>query len=150
MLERRNTYNRTKTDVVLTCAHTGTINFKESLFLTTDKQDTVQYKWRDPPEEWDWQTAEATFARPNHLSYTYTHLVDAMTQISSAHMLSPDSMYPVYIPGEVAPPAFGQSIWFTLTAATPTLKGLLFPKFFDSEMGQDYALSEEPRDQEHF
>jgi hypothetical protein len=59
-------------------------------------------------------------------------------------------MYPVYIPGEVAPPAVGQSIWFTLTAATPTLKGLLFPKFFDSEMGQDYALSEEPRDQEHF
>jgi hypothetical protein len=58
-------------------------------------------------------------------------------------------MYPVYIPGEVAPPAFGQSIWFTLTTATPTLKELLFPKFFDSEMGQDYALSEEPRDQEH-
>jgi hypothetical protein len=149
VLERRNTYNRTKIDVVLTCAHTGTINFKESLFLTTDKQDTVEYKWRDPPEEWDWQTAEATFARPNHLSYTYTHLVDAMTQISPAHTLSPDSMYPVYIPGEVSPPAFGQSIWFTLTAATPTLKGLLFPKFFDSEMGQDYALSEEPRDQEH-
>jgi hypothetical protein len=55
----------------------------------------------------------------------------------------------VYIPGEVVPPVFGQSIWFTLTESTPTLKGLLIPKFFDSEMGQDYVLSEETRDQEH-
>jgi hypothetical protein len=89
-------------------AHTDSINFKESLFLTTDKQDTVEYKWRDPPDAWDWQTAQATFVRSNHLSYTYTHLVDAMTEISPAHKLSPDSMYPVYIPGEVAPPVFGQ------------------------------------------
>ena len=106
----------------------------------------MQYKWRDPPDQWEWQTAHDTFVRTNHLSYTFTHLVDVMTQISPAHKLSPDSMYPVYIPGEVAPPAFGQSIWFTLTVVTPTLKELLFPKFFDSEMGQDYTLSEEPRD----
>ena len=53
----------------------------------------------------------------------------------------------VYIPGEVVPPTFGQSIWFTWTETTPTLKGLIVPKFFDSEMGQDYTLLEEPRDQ---
>jgi hypothetical protein len=38
--------------------------------------------------------------------------------------------------GEVAPPALGfQRLWFTLTVAAPVLKRLLFPKFFDSEMG---------------
>jgi len=55
-------------------------------------------------------------------------------------------MYPVYITGEVSPPINGQSLWYTFTAATPTLKRLLFPKFFDSEMGQEYALREDPRD----
>jgi hypothetical protein len=58
-------------------------------------------------------------------------------------------MYPVYVSGEVAPPALGQSLWFTLTVAIQTLKRLLFPKFFDLEMSQNYVLSEEPRDPEH-
>jgi hypothetical protein len=40
-------------------------------------------------------------------------------------------------------------MWFTLTVATPTQKRLFFPKFFDSEMGQDYALLEELRDPGH-
>ena len=34
----------------------------------------------------------------------------------------------------------GESMWFTLTSATPTLKRLLFPNFFDSEMGHEYTL----------
>jgi hypothetical protein len=37
-------------------------------------------------------------------------------------------------------------MWFILTAATATLKQKLFPKFFDSEMGQEYALREKPRE----
>jgi hypothetical protein len=63
----------------------------------------------DPPDEWKWQTRVDTFVRTNHLSYTFTHLGDALTQISPTHNMSPDSMYPVYVSGEVAPPALGQS-----------------------------------------
>jgi hypothetical protein len=58
-------------------------------------------------------------------------------------------MYPVYLTGEVPPPIIGGSTWFTLTAATLRLKQLLFPMFLDSDMGQEYALTEEPRDPEH-
>jgi len=39
--------------------------------------------------------------------------------------------------------------FFTLTAASSTLKRLLFPNFLDSEMGHDYVLEEETRDPEH-
>jgi hypothetical protein len=64
--------------------------------------------------------------------------------------MSQDQVYPVYISGEVAPPTLGfRTMWFTLTVVSPALKRLLFPKFFDSEMGQDYALSEKTRDPEH-
>jgi hypothetical protein len=48
---------------------------------------------------------------------------------------SDDNIYPVYLTGQVSPPINGYSLWFTLTEATPTLKRLLFPEFFDSEMG---------------
>jgi len=130
--------------------HADTINLKETLFLTEDKEDTVQYKWRVTEDKWSWQTSLDTFVRPNHHSYTYTHLVEALTLHSSAHTLSQDHTYPVYISGEVAPPASDfRELWFTLTGAPPALKERLFPKFFDSEMGKDYALSEETRDPEH-
>ena len=90
-----------------------------------------------------------TFIRPNHHSYTFTHLVDVLTQFTNFHNFSQGNMYPVYLTGDVPPPIAQESTWFTLTTATPTLKQHLFPNFFDSEMGSQYTLTEEPRDPEH-
>jgi hypothetical protein len=42
--------------------------------------------------------------------------------------------------GQLPPPIDGYSPWFMLTEATLTLKGLLFPNFFDSEMDHHYVL----------
>jgi hypothetical protein len=55
-------------------------------------------------------------------------------------------VYPVYLERQALPAIHGHSPWFSLTAASPTLKGKLFPDFFDSEMGSVYKLKEEPRD----
>ena len=126
---------------------TGQVNLKESIFLTRDMHDTVKYKWRDPQSRWSWQTRFDEFVRPHHLSYTFTHLVDTLTELTTSHSFSQGSMYPVYLPGDVNP-VITQSIYFRLTAATPALKQVLFPEFLDSEMGTQYTLSEEPRDPE--
>ncbi len=69
-----------------------------------------------------------TFVRPNHHSYTFTHLVDVLTQFTNFHSFSQGNMYPVYLTGDVPPPITPESTWFTLTTATPTLKQHLFPK----------------------
>ena len=119
---------------------------KETFFLTTDKDDTVLYEWRDPPDSWNWQTSFATFSRPHHHTVTHTHLVRALSHHTRDSLYSDGNVYPVYLTGQVLPPIHGLSPWFTLTAATPTLKGKLFPDFFDSEMGSGYTLAEEPRD----
>jgi hypothetical protein len=82
----------------------------------------------------------------------HTPIVDVLTHHAPDNSFSDDKMYPVYLIGEVSPPINGYSLWFTLTVVTPTLKRLLFPNFFDSEMGQRVrrvAFGEEPRDPEH-
>jgi len=59
------------------------------------------------------------------------------------HIFSQYRMYPVsshVISQEKPPPINGDLLWFTLTAATPTLTRLLFPKFFDSEMGHAMSI----------
>ncbi len=77
-------------------------------------------------------------------SHTHTHTS------TPVHGLSLDKMFPVYITGEVpSPQVDGHSPWFTLTETTPTLKERLFPEFFESEMGQEYVLWEEPQDPDH-
>jgi hypothetical protein len=119
---------------------------KETFFLTTDKDDTVLYQWRDPPDRWNWQTRFATFSRPHHHTATHTHLFRALTSHTRNSLYSDGTVYPVYLTGQVLPPIHEHSHWFTLTAATPTLKGKLFSDFFDSEMGSGYTLTEEPRD----
>ena len=119
---------------------------KETFFLTTDKDDTVLYKWREPQDKWNLQTRFATFSRPHHHTHTHTHLVRAMESYSPDSLYSDGSAYPVYLEGQVLPAIHGHSPWFSLTAASPTLKGKLFPDFFDSEMGSAYKLTEEPRD----
>jgi len=119
---------------------------KETFFLTTDKDDTVLYEWREGPDSWNWQTSFATFSRPHHHTQTHTHLVRAMQGYSRDSLYSDGNVYPVYLEGQVLPAIHGHSPWFSLTAASPTLKGKLFPDFFDSEMGSVYKLKEEPRD----
>jgi hypothetical protein len=69
-----------------------------------------------------------------------------MEGYSRNSLYSDGSVYPVYLEGQVLPAIHGHSPWFSLTAASPTLKGKLFPDFFDSEMGSAYKLTEEPRD----
>ena len=53
-------------EIVLTWyarAHTGSINLKETIFLTSDMGDPVEHKWRDPPRKRDSQTRLDTFVR---------------------------------------------------------------------------------------
>jgi hypothetical protein len=135
-------------ETVPTC-HTGTINLKESIYLTMDKDDTVKYEWDDPPESWSWQTESATFSRAHHHTHTHTHLVDVINHNTRDASYTDSHVYPVYLTGQVTSQLDGDSLWFTLTAATPTLKRLLFPDFLDSEMGHGYVLDEETRDPEH-
>jgi len=118
------------------------------VFVHMVEDDTVLYQWRDPPDSWNWQTSFATFSRPHHHTHTHTHthLVRAMERHSHDSLYSDGNVYPVYLAGQVLPAINGLSPWFSLTAATPTLKGKLFPDFFDSEMGSAYTLREEPRD----
>ena len=123
---------------------------KENIFLTTDKDDTVKCEWDDTPERWIWQTESVAFSRTHH--HTYTHrdnLVDVISHNTPDNSYSDGNVYPVYLIGQVPPPLNGFVLWFTLTAASPTLERLLFPNFFDSEMGHDYVLEEDPRDPEH-
>ncbi len=119
---------------------------KETFFLTTDKDDTVLYEWCEGPDSWNWQTSFATFSRPPHHTQTHTHLVRVMQGYSRDSLYSEGSVYPVYLEGQALPATHGHSPWFSLTAASPTLKGKLFPDFFDSEMGSTYKLKEESRD----
>ena len=119
---------------------------KETFFLTTDKDDTVLYEWRDPADSWNWQTSFATFSRPHHHKHTHKHFVRAKQRHTRDSLYSDGNVYPVYLEGQVLPAINGLSPWFSLTAATPTLKSKLFPDFFDSEMGSAYTLREEPRD----
>ena len=100
----------------------------------TDKEDTEKYRWCDPPQKWNWQTCLPTFV---HLSYTFTHLLDVLNRFTPAHTFATGHVYPVYITGEVPPP--DNTLRFTLTVASHALKQLLFPNFFDSEMGQQYV-----------
>ena len=79
---------------------------------------------------------------PNHHSYTFTHLVDVLTQVTNFHSFSQGNMYPVYLTGDVSPPITQESTWFTLTVTTPTLKQHPFPNLFDSEMVPQYTLTE--------
>jgi hypothetical protein len=83
---------------------------------------------------------------PPHHTQTHTHLVRGMQGYSRDSLYSDGNVYPVYLEGQTLPAIHGHSPWFSLTAASPTLKGKLFPDFFDSEMGSAYKLKEDPRD----
>jgi len=57
-------------------------------------------------------------------------------------------MHPLYIAEAHAAPINLRGLWFNLTQAIITLKRKVFPKFIDSERGDQYVLDEEPRDPE--
>ena len=76
-------------------------------------------------------------------------IVDVINHNTPDTSYTDGHVYPVYLTGQVPPPLDDESLYFTLTTASPTLKRLIFPNFLDSEMGHDYVLEEETRDPEH-
>jgi hypothetical protein len=128
------------------------VNFKEALLLMRDMEELVRFQWKlEPRGRWDFQTSSDTFSRPVHTLHLNQLLKDVQKTYAPAHSFLVGSMHGVRVGEEVPHSVATQhGLLFTLTRATPTLKENVFPDFYESEQGPDYAdgLTEEPRDPE--
>jgi hypothetical protein len=115
-------------------------------------EELVRFQWKlEPRGRWDFQTSSDTFSRPVHTLHLNQLLKDVQKTYAPAHSFLVGSMHGVRVGEEVRHSSAPQhGLLFTLTRATQTLKENVFPDFYESDQGLDYAdgLTEEPRDPE--